>query len=91
MQLAIPCSVYANTHTNLILKGGTDAEMAPLLDHMLMVFKPIAEKFGMKFECTVIRRYFYCLLKFSLFHLLCSDEKIKKQNNKDKITIFLCV
>lgn len=59
MQVAIPCSVYADNHTNLILKGGTDAEMAPLLDQMLMVFKPIAEKFGMKFDCTVIRRGYF--------------------------------
>lgn len=59
LQVAIPCLVYADGPTNLTLKGGTNADMAPQLDHMTMVFKPIAEKFGMKFDCRVIRRGYY--------------------------------
>lgn len=60
LQVAIPCLVYADGPTNLTLKGGTNADMAPQLDHMTMVFRPIAEKFGMKFDCRVIRRYGCC-------------------------------
>ena len=56
MQVAIPCLVYADSHTELTLKGGTNADMAPQLDHMLMVFKPTAERFGLKFDCRVVRR-----------------------------------
>lgn len=59
MQVAVPCLIYADNHTNLTLKGGTNADMAPQLDYMLMVFKPVAEKFGMKFDCRIKRRGYY--------------------------------
>ena len=34
MQLALPCLLYAPETCKLILKGGTNAEMAPPIDYM---------------------------------------------------------
>ena len=34
MQLALPCLLFAPAATKLILKGGTNAEMAPPIDYM---------------------------------------------------------
>ena len=34
MQLALPCLLYAPETSKLILKGGTNAEMAPPIDYM---------------------------------------------------------
>ncbi|KAK7502271.1 hypothetical protein BaRGS_00006635 [Batillaria attramentaria] len=59
MQAALPCLLFANERTQLSLRGGTNAEMAPQVDYTMMVFQPIAEKFGMKFECSVKRRGYY--------------------------------
>lgn len=59
MQAALPCLLYANGPTQLSLRGGTNAEMAPQVDYTMMVFQPIAKKFGMRFECDVKRRGYY--------------------------------
>ncbi|EDO40575.1 predicted protein, partial [Nematostella vectensis] len=59
MQVALPCLLYAPSASQLILKGGTDAEMAPPIDYMTQVFKPAAEKLGVKFHCTIIRRGYF--------------------------------
>lgn len=58
-QVALPCLLYAGNSSQIHLKGGTNAEMAPQIDHTLMVLKPIAEKFGVKFDCTIRRRGYY--------------------------------
>ena len=34
MQLALPCLLYAPKASTLILKGGTNAEMAPPIEYM---------------------------------------------------------
>ena len=34
MQLALPCLLYAPAASKLILRGGTNAEMAPPVDFM---------------------------------------------------------
>lgn len=34
MQLALPCLLFAPAALKLILKGGTNAEMAPPIDYM---------------------------------------------------------
>ena len=34
MQLALPCLLYAPEVSKLILKGGTNAEMAPPIEYM---------------------------------------------------------
>ncbi|XP_007901105.1 RNA 3'-terminal phosphate cyclase [Callorhinchus milii] len=59
MQVSIPCVLFAASPSELLLKGGTNAEMAPQIDYTLQVFKPIAEKFGFQFDCNVKRRGYY--------------------------------
>lgn len=59
MQAAFPCLIFSNGVTQLCLRGGTNAEMAPQVDYTQMVFKPMAERFGMKFDCNVKRRGYY--------------------------------
>ncbi|XP_077463422.1 RNA 3'-terminal phosphate cyclase isoform X2 [Stigmatopora argus] len=59
LQAALPCALYADGVSKLCLRGGTNAEMAPQIDYTLKVFKPIAEKFGIHFDCDVTMRGFY--------------------------------
>eukprot|EP00118_Oscarella_pearsei_P007674 m.38224 g.38224 ORF g.38224 m.38224 type:complete len:360 (+) comp32539_c0_seq5:24-1103(+) len=59
LQAALPCSLFGKTDFHLTLKGGTNAKMAPQIDFTALVFKPIAEKFGVHFDCFVKRRGFY--------------------------------
>ncbi|XP_077441142.1 RNA 3'-terminal phosphate cyclase [Vanacampus margaritifer] len=59
LQVALPCAVYADATSNLSLRGGTNAEMAPQIDYILKVFKPVVEKFGVHFDCNIKMRGFY--------------------------------
>ncbi|NXN99905.1 RTCA cyclase, partial [Rhinopomastus cyanomelas] len=59
MQVAMPCALFAASPTELILKGGTNAEMAPQIDYTVMVFKPIVEKFNFTFNCDIKKRGYY--------------------------------
>ncbi|XP_065837017.1 RNA 3'-terminal phosphate cyclase-like [Oscarella lobularis] len=59
LQAALPCCLFGRGDFRLVLRGGTNATMAPQIDYTLPVFKPIAEKFGVRFDCTVAKRGFY--------------------------------
>ncbi|XP_030310800.1 RNA 3'-terminal phosphate cyclase isoform X3 [Calypte anna] len=59
MQVAMPCVLFAATPSELHLKGGTNAEMAPQIDYTVMVFKPIVEKFNITFNCDIKKRGYY--------------------------------
>ncbi|XP_032950038.1 RNA 3'-terminal phosphate cyclase isoform X2 [Rhinolophus ferrumequinum] len=59
MQVSMPCVLFAASPSELRLKGGTNAEMAPQIDYTVMVFKPIVEKFGFKFNCDIKIRGYY--------------------------------
>ncbi|XP_074490565.1 RNA 3'-terminal phosphate cyclase isoform X2 [Sebastes fasciatus] len=59
LQVSLPCSLFAASSSELRLKGGTNAEMAPQIDYTIKVFKPIVEKFGVHFDCDVIMRGYY--------------------------------
>uniref|UniRef100_A0A8C7ZJQ2 RNA 3'-terminal phosphate cyclase n=1 Tax=Oryzias sinensis TaxID=183150 RepID=A0A8C7ZJQ2_9TELE len=59
LQVALPCAVFADAASQLCLKGGTNAEMAPQIDYTLKVFKPIVERFGVNFDCDVKMRGYY--------------------------------
>lgn len=37
LQVALPCSVFADASSQLTLKGGTNAEMAPQIDYTVKV------------------------------------------------------
>ncbi|XP_060088248.1 RNA 3'-terminal phosphate cyclase [Heteronotia binoei] len=59
MQVAMPCVLFADSPSELRLKGGTNAEMAPQIDYTMMVFKPIIEKFNLTLDCEIKRRGYY--------------------------------
>ncbi|XP_071328928.1 RNA 3'-terminal phosphate cyclase [Trachinotus anak] len=59
LQVALPCALYADASSQLCLKGGTNAEMAPQIDYTVKVFKPIVEKFGVHFDCDIRMRGYY--------------------------------
>ncbi|XP_038525929.1 RNA 3'-terminal phosphate cyclase isoform X1 [Canis lupus familiaris] len=59
MQVSMPCVLFAASPSELRLKGGTNAEMAPQIDYTAMVFKPIVEKFGFQFNCDIKMRGYY--------------------------------
>ncbi|CAG9772176.1 unnamed protein product [Ceutorhynchus assimilis] len=59
LQVALPCAIFAKSDTMLRLGGGTNAEMAPQVDYMTEVFRPILEKFGATFEFDLIRRGYF--------------------------------
>ncbi|XP_042322055.1 RNA 3'-terminal phosphate cyclase isoform X1 [Sceloporus undulatus] len=59
MQVAMPCVLFAAAPSELHLKGGTNAEMAPQIDYTVMVFKPIVEKFNLTLDCIIKRRGYY--------------------------------
>lgn len=59
LQAALPCSLFAKSNVTLRLFGGTNAEMAPQIDYMTEVFRPILEKFGATFDFDLIRRGYF--------------------------------
>jgi len=60
LQAALPCLLLTGAKdSNLILKGGTNADMAPQIDYFTMVMAPIVEKFGVKFTMDVVRQGYY--------------------------------
>ncbi|GAB6031645.1 hypothetical protein CHUAL_009405 [Chamberlinius hualienensis] len=59
IQVALPCLLFADGESSLLLKGGTDADFAPPIDYTLNVFNPILKKFGITYELMVVKRGFY--------------------------------
>ncbi|XP_072024002.1 RNA 3'-terminal phosphate cyclase-like [Amphiura filiformis] len=59
IQVSLPCLLYAPGPSQMTLKGGTNAEFAPQIDYTTTVFKPIAEKMGVQFECDIKRRGYF--------------------------------
>jgi RNA 3'-terminal phosphate cyclase len=41
LQIALPCLIYAPAESSMVLKGGTNCEMAPQIDYMIQVHKTI--------------------------------------------------
>ncbi|KAJ0065736.1 hypothetical protein NL108_017567, partial [Boleophthalmus pectinirostris] len=59
LQVALPCALFSGGNTQICLRGGTNAEMAPQIDYTVKIFKPIVEKFGVNFNCDIRMRGFY--------------------------------
>lgn len=59
LQVALPCVLFANSPSKLILHGGTNAEMAPQIDFMTEVFRFILEKFEATFDFDLIKRGYF--------------------------------
>lgn len=58
-QVSLPCLLFADGPSELDFKGGTNAEMAPQIDHTLMVFQPIIERMGVTFNCNIRKRGYF--------------------------------
>ena len=56
LQAALPCLLFAPRPTKLILKGGTDVDMAPPIDYFSRVFLPVAQKFGVECSHNLVKR-----------------------------------
>lgn len=59
IQTALPCLLFSQGPTEVVLRGGTNASMAPPIDYFSWVLKPTLERFGISFECLLKRRGFY--------------------------------
>lgn len=59
LQIALPIALFGPSFSVLRLKGGTNADMAPPIDHTINVFVPILKKFGGGCECSILRRGYY--------------------------------
>ncbi|KAH9500656.1 hypothetical protein Btru_077219 [Bulinus truncatus] len=59
MQVALPCLLYSSDVCTLQLHGGTNCDMAPQIDYLMLVFKPLAEKFEMHFNVDIRRRGYF--------------------------------
>ncbi|KAI9342825.1 RNA 3'-terminal phosphate cyclase-like protein, partial [Obelidium mucronatum] len=61
VQCALPVLLCATSRkTRVVLKGGTNATMAPQFDYLQLIFKPfILKMFGIDFELDLLMRGFY--------------------------------
>lgn len=59
IQIVLPCLIFGRPNTKIILKGGTNATMAPQIDYFSLVFTPIASQFGIDSELILIKRGYY--------------------------------
>ncbi|KAM3959249.1 RNA 3'-terminal phosphate cyclase-like [Aphomia sociella] len=59
LQVALPCALMADGPVTLDLRGGTNADMAPQIDYMDMIFRPLLQKFGGDFSIKIHRRGYY--------------------------------
>lgn len=59
VQAILPCLVFGRGNTEIILKGGTNATMAPQADYFIHVFRPILSKFGVECNLILKKRGFY--------------------------------
>ncbi|XP_031765877.1 RNA 3'-terminal phosphate cyclase [Galleria mellonella] len=59
LQVALPCALMADGPVTLDLRGGTNADMAPQIDYMDMVFRPLLQKFGGDFSLKIHKRGYY--------------------------------
>lgn len=59
IQAALPCAAFASSPTRLILRGGTNADMAPQVDYTIHVFRKVSAWFGLNFRLFLKTRGFY--------------------------------
>lgn len=59
IQAVLPASLASESEVRFILKGGTDAPMAPPIDYMREVFLPNLSLIGARAEIRVVRRGHY--------------------------------
>lgn len=58
-QVSLPCLLFADKPSDVVLKGGTNADMAPQVDFYQNVFLPNLQRFGANFDCDVVRKGYF--------------------------------
>jgi RNA 3'-terminal phosphate cyclase (ATP) len=58
-QVSLPCLLFADAETNLNLRGGTDAIMAPPAEYYVRVFRANLNKFGADFGYDVVKKGYF--------------------------------
>ncbi|XP_052743872.1 RNA 3'-terminal phosphate cyclase isoform X2 [Bicyclus anynana] len=59
LQVALPCALFADAPVRLQLTGGTNADMAPQIDYMAVVFRAALRRFGADFHIEILRRGYF--------------------------------
>jgi RNA 3'-terminal phosphate cyclase (ATP) len=59
LQSLLPAAMFAKSRVNVEIIGGTDNPLAPPVDYIINVLKPILSKAGYNFNIQVLRRGFY--------------------------------
>ncbi len=59
LQSLLPAAAFAPSRVNVEVIGGTDNPLAPPVDYIINVLKPLVAKMGYQFEVNVLRRGFY--------------------------------
>jgi len=60
LQTCLPCLTFLPSKSLVVLKGGTDAIKAPLIDYSILVLQPLLRKFlRMQVDFRTIKRGFY--------------------------------
>ncbi|XP_050682675.1 RNA 3'-terminal phosphate cyclase [Leptidea sinapis] len=59
LQVALPCALFADSPVTLVLRGGTNVQMAPQIDYMEHVFRKLLNHFGADFNLQIIRRGYF--------------------------------
>ncbi|KAF2068542.1 hypothetical protein CYY_010131 [Polysphondylium violaceum] len=59
IQVSLPCLLFSNGSSKMVLGGGTNADFAPSADYMMRVFFPIASRMGIDSTLTIDKRGFY--------------------------------
>lgn len=59
LQVSFPCALFSPTHCQFVLRGGTNAAMAPQVDYATMVFGPMLKRFGGDLNLTVNKRGYF--------------------------------
>ncbi|XP_068620478.1 RNA 3'-terminal phosphate cyclase [Battus philenor] len=59
LQVALPCALMADKTVTLDLRGGTNADMAPPIDYMKHVMRPILKKFKVDYSLEILKRGYF--------------------------------
>lgn len=59
IQSALPSLLFSRNQSRLVLKGGTNAAMAPPIDYFMRVLHPMLSKMGVNFNCELVTRGFF--------------------------------
>jgi len=59
LQSLLPAAAFAPSRVNVEIIGGTDNPLAPPVDYVVQVLKPVVARTGYDFEVNLLRRGFY--------------------------------